>query len=92
MKIVEAVEVDGAVFVSVHLDESKLVPDPSQPPPEGVDTRSLVADPEWVLTLQWGTNVPKPVVRRETKLLALVELSRRRKTRNKVTALDGVVL
>ena len=92
MKIVEAVEREGSVRLTVHLDEAKQVRDPQQAaPPEGEkDTRPLVADPDYVMEVQWGADVPVAVVKRETALLGAAELARRGS--RKVTILDGAVI
>ena len=92
MKILEAVEREGSVRLTVHLDETKQVRDPQQAePPEGEkDTRPLVADPDYVMEVQWGAVVPAAVVKRETALLGAAELARRGS--RKVAALDGAAL
>ena len=92
MKILEAVEREGSVRLIVHLDETKKVRDPQHDaPPEGEeDTRPLVADPDYVMEVQWGADVPAAVVKRETALLGAAELARRGS--RKVVALSGAVI
>jgi len=94
MKIIEAVESNGAVRVVVHLDETMEVPDPALPvPAEGEpDTRRIVPDPAYVMELEWGADVPEEVVKRETALLAAAELDRRRSAGRNIAGLDGATL
>ena len=93
MKIIEAVEHEGSVRIDVHLDESKRVRDPErEAPPEGEeDTRPMVADPGYIMALQWGADVPVATIKRETALLCAAELDRRSLPKV-VRALDGVTL
>ena len=95
MKIIEAVEHEGSVRVTVHIDESKRVRDPErETPPEGEeDTRPLVADPDYVMEFQWGADVPLATIKRETALLCATDLARRGGSQRKVVrALDGITL
>lgn len=79
MRVIEAVSKRDAVLVRVHIDEAKTIRDPEQAPPgEGEeDTRTFVPDPEFVMELQWGTDIPQEVIIRETALLAKAESERR---------------
>lgn len=93
MKILTAIEVNGSVQLDVHIDDGKLIRDPEAPlPDEGEkDTRSLVPDPEFVMSVQWGADVPVETIKRETALLCDTELARRLPGHS-VAGLDGVTL
>lgn len=79
MRVIEATSGRNELRVRVHIDEMKTIRDPEQEPPgEGEeDTRALVPDPEFVMELQWGTDIPQEVIIRETALLAKAEAERR---------------
>lgn len=93
MRIIEATSEPGTVRVRAHIDEAKTVRDPEQSPPgkDEEDTRALIPDPDFVMELQWGADVPIATIKRETALLCAAELARRG-VGKKVAGLDGVVL
>ena len=93
MKILTAIEYNGSVQMDVHIDDGKLIRDPEAPlPEEGVeDTRSLVPDPEFVMSVQWGADVPAETIKRETALLCDAEIARRLPGKT-VSGLDGAAL
>ena len=61
---------EGRYYV-VHLDDTKLIPNPIHPAPADgePDTRDLVPDPVWVRDYTWGADIPLAAIRREIKLL-----------------------
>ena len=81
MKIIDAKEVDGSVRIIVHMDESKKVSD---------EAGTLAPDPDFLMSLQWGADVPADTVKRETALLCEAELARR--GGKKVAALNGATI
>jgi hypothetical protein len=46
----------GTYQMAVHIDETKTIPDPSQPAPEDGqdDARPRVPDPRWVIEREYG--------------------------------------
>ena len=93
MRIIEATSTPGSMRVRAHIDETKTVRDPEQAPPgeDEEDTRAFVPDPEFVLEIQWGADVPIATIKRETALLCAAELSRKSGGK-KVAALTGATL
>lgn len=86
MNVLKARELpnSGGFLFYVHLDDTRLIPDPAQPKPtEGKpDTRPLVPDPNWVVERKWAASPPPgrtrtqylADIRREMRLLCQLEL------------------
>lgn len=77
MKIIDASKDDTQIYLTVWLDETKLVD--NQP------------DPEYLFSISWDASMPVAKIKQETKTLCQQEL-KRRKVRTKVAALDNFVI
>ena len=87
MKILEATKTTTATTLTVHIDESRTIEIPAEQPALDAEAAApeldatvdfvTVPDPEFVIQLQWGNDVPEAVVLRETALLAAFEAGRR---------------
>ena len=101
MSVLLARDTGTDYVIRVHLDDAKLAPDPTLPPPgtdaQGdplPDTRPLVPDPAWVAEWRWGKQPPagvtatayRAMLRNEAKALAGVE----RTKRQAVASGDGI--
>ncbi len=69
MKLHKAKDTGNQYYLQVWLDDTKVVLDA-----EGNPTTE--PDPEWLREWRWGKDVPRADIRRETKLLAQLELDK----------------